>query len=56
MCDRTQGSDPAHPQFWPNCLPSIFQKKMVYEPKDSLQSKKLSGVNYDALDDKICQY
>ena len=50
MCNRMQGSDPAHPQFWHNCLPneeqtekhknsSIFQKKLVYERKDSLQSK-----------------
>ena len=61
MCDRTWGSDPAHPQFWPNCLTneeementknsSIFQKKNVYERKDSLQSKELSGVKIDALD------
>ena len=28
----------------------VFQKKLVYERKDSLQSKKLSGVKNDALD------
>ena len=50
MCDRTQGSDPAHPQFSHNCLSNeektekhkkfkYFSKKLVYERKDSLQSK-----------------
>ena len=49
MCDRTQGSDPAHPQFWLDCLPNeehrktqkfkYFKKKLVYERKESLQSK-----------------
>ena len=45
----SKGSDPAHPLLWHNCIPneeptekpknsSIFQK-MVYERKDSLQSK-----------------
>ena len=25
MCDGTKGSDPAHPQFWHNCLPNEEQ-------------------------------
>ena len=28
----------------------FLKKKLVYERKDSLQSKKLSGVKIDALD------
>ena len=49
MCDRTYGSNPAHPQFWLDCLPNeehrktqkikSFKKKLVYERKESLQSK-----------------
>ena len=34
MCDCTQGSDPAHPQFWHNYLPNEEQmekhKKFKY--------------------------
>ena len=32
MCNRTQGSDPAHPQFWHNCLPNA---KQIENPKNS---------------------
>ena len=27
MCDRTYGSDPAHPQFWHDCLPNEEHRK-----------------------------
>ena len=27
MCDCTQGSDPAHPQFWHDCLPNEEHRK-----------------------------
>ena len=57
MCNRTKGSGPAHPQFWHNCLPNEEQNPknssiflLVYEQKDSLQSKYLSGEKNDALD------
>ena len=53
MCDCTSVYDPAHPQFWHNCLPNeekienpkiqVFLKTMC-EQKDSLRNKKLSGV------------
>ena len=43
MCVFKYGSEPAHPQFWYNCLPNeenrkppniqLFFKKMVYEQK-----------------------
>ena len=48
MCDCTYGSDPAQPQFWHKCNENeieklknsgISEKKLVYEEKDSLQSK-----------------
>ena len=61
MCDRTYGSDPAHPQFWHNCLPneeqiekhknsSFFQKNWHMNEKIASKAKKLSGVKNDTLD------
>ena len=32
MCDCIQGSDPAHPQFWHNCLPN---EEQIENPKNS---------------------
>ena len=45
MCDGTYGSDPAHPQFWHNCLPN---EEQIEKPKNSsIFSKKL------CMNDKI---
>ena len=52
MCDRTQGSDPAHPQFWRNCLPNeeqteapkikVFKKNWCMNEK--MASKAINSV------------
>ena len=38
MCDRTKSSDPAHPQFWRNCLPN--EEQMEKNKKFKYFSKK----------------
>ena len=53
MCDHIEGSDPAHPQFWHNCLPneeqiekhknsSIFQKN--WRMNEKIASKANNSV------------
>ena len=47
MCDRTQDSDPAHPQFWPNCLPKEEQiKKPKFLPPQLIfiHSQQITGI------------
>ena len=42
MCNRTYGSDPAHPQFWHNCLPN---EEQVEKQKNQTFFKKKWGMN-----------
>ena len=52
MCNRTQGSEPAHPQSWHNCLPN---EEQIGNPKNSsiqkfCMNEKIASKDYNSME------